>query len=107
MQKEKKYKGLSWSWMFIIVIVASAIISWATDTAKPMKVEMEGAKWLFADKWINVSKNALSRSDLPAKDVSMIIDSLTAFQQEIYKQLNPQFKMEDSLLRLKTVNPKQ
>lgn len=105
-KKTRRYKGLSWAWMFIILFSTSVILAATTGQTPPMKmkVEMVGNDWVKADKFINAAKYAASQSSLPAKEVTMIIDSINAFQQELYKQLNPQFKLEDSLLKVK---PKQ
>jgi len=69
MKKKKKKLGvglLGWSLILLMVILTGA---WLMPEKK-LKWEMTQSDWVKFDKWVTISKSALSRSDLPAKDVS-------------------------------------
>lgn len=96
-----KRKGLSWVWMFVLIGVASGVMA-AVTAEKEYTVKATLPKYIKGDKWISIAKQALSKSDLPSRDVSMILDSLTEFQNLIVIQVNSQLEADKKLEKPKT-----
>lgn len=62
-------------------------------------------QWILHDRGIELTKQSLKRSDLPARDVSFLIDSVLApLQTEISRQIQP---VLDAEKKADTVKPKK
>lgn len=95
-KKSPKHKGLPiWAMTFILVITAYILTAMDTPQEKKYPASFTQAEWVQHSKWIDIAKTALLKSDLPSRDVAMISDSLTAFQNELGKQLVPLFQAEN------------
>jgi hypothetical protein len=85
-----------------LLLVAVGIIVIGLSAFRPfedkkLKVEYTQKEWETRFAWINYVKSRLSQSDLPAKEVSFINDSLlTKFQVEISQQLQPQMVIDST-----------
>ena len=96
--RRKTYKGLNWVWAFILIGLTSTIMAAVTQTPeKEYTFKAPLSKYVKADKWISIAKQALAKSDLPSRDVSMILDSLTEFQNAVVVQVNSQLEADKKL----------
>lgn len=78
--------------LFIISALAIILLVVGFSEEKKYKVEFTQPEWEARYNWIEVAKVQLRKSDLPAKDVLFISDSLLGrFQSELANQLRPQF----------------
>jgi len=83
----------------VLIVSLLAFKSWEE---KKYKVEFTENEWQARYQWIEVAKAHLKKSDLPAKDVLFISDSLLGrFQNELAIQLQPQFATKDSTKKKK------
>lgn len=99
LNKREKKTGNFFYGILFIAAVALGLAFIAPE--KKYKIELSREQWEKSYKWIGIAKQALSKSSLPASDVYMVNDSLDFFQQEMARQLSPQFKLEDSLSKIK------
>jgi hypothetical protein len=78
--------------LFIISALAIILLVVGFSEEKKYKVEFTQPEWEARYNWIEVAKSQLKASNLPAKDVLFISDSLLGkFQGELAAQLRPQF----------------
>jgi hypothetical protein len=78
--------------LFIISALAIILLVVGFSEEKKYKVEFTQPEWEARYNWIEVAKSQLKASNLPAKDVLFISDSLLGrFQGELANQLRPQF----------------
>lgn len=96
--KSPKQEGISWAFMLICIVLTSVVVMAAT-IPKEKTYTFEGTlpEFIKGDKWIAIAKQAILKSDLPSRDASMIIDSLTEFQNKIVVQINKQLDAEKKL----------
>lgn len=86
--------------LFLGITVAISTITWALKAQtkpedKKYKVELTLNEWRHVMAAIEMSKNALSRSGLPSKDVVFINDSLFSYIQSSFaNQINAQIAAE-------------
>jgi len=80
-----------------LVACFMALLSFQTHQQKKVyKVEAPLEYWIQVSNGMEFTKNSLKTSDLPAKTVTMINDSLfTPFQEEIARQVKSQIALEE------------
>lgn len=82
----------------LLLLLTTVILSFSTNNVeKKFKYEDTLTGFQKGMKWIDIVKGAIDRSDLPAKDVTMIKDSLTEFQNKIILQVNSQLEADKKL----------
>lgn len=75
-----------------MAVICIGIFAFGKYEEKKYKVEFSQPEWEARYGWIEVAKSQLKASNLPAKDVLYISDSLLGrFQSELAQQLRPQF----------------
>lgn len=105
--KTPKQNGVSPVFMLIAIALTSIILVAATTPVeKKYKYEATLNDFIKGDKWMSIAKQALERSDLPSKDVTMIKDSLTAFQNSIVMQINAQLEADKKISDSTNKKPK-
>jgi hypothetical protein len=72
----------------ILVFVGIIALSFVVEKEYVVKYELNS--WASKVNTLQVAAQALKQSDLPAKQVNPVADSLTKFAQEIINQVNPQ-----------------
>ena len=79
-------------WGFCLLIAATLTLSWVvSNEEKKYKVELPMSQWNKHNNGFNAIAGYLRNSNLPAKDVSYIQDSiLTPFQIELATQIGKQ-----------------
>ena len=78
--------------ILFVVIVSSLLAFGVISEEKKYTVSFSRPDWEARYNWIEIAKAQLKKSDLPAKDVLFISDSLLGkFQNELALQLQPQF----------------
>lgn len=98
LKSKRKYKGVSWIWMLILIGITSTVIAAVSNAPEKEYIyKATLTKYIKGDKWTNIAKQALLKSDLPSRDVATIIDSLTEFQNSIITQINQQLDAEKKL----------
>ena len=88
-RKKPKNNGY---WGFCILIASVLTLSFiVADEEKKYKVELPMSQWNKHNNGLNAIGSYLRSTNLPAKDVSYIQDSiLTPFQMELSKQISAQ-----------------
>lgn len=66
------------------------MLSFTTFEEKKLKVELPIKEWEKGIGAIELAKNAIKQSDLPAKVALVIVDSLSVFEGKLIEQLNKQ-----------------
>ena len=75
----------------IIIFLALVFLSFkANDSDKKLSVTLSVNDWQSDIDILEIAKNALKQSDLPAKNVLPLVDSITKIQNEFIGQLKPQ-----------------
>ena len=96
-KKKVSTKGISFiAWAFMLGGFA-LIGAWAMPNEKIYPVSLTKDQWIKYNRYVDVAKYMMAQSSIPAKDVTAISDSLSLFQNELGKQLNPIFLKEDSV----------
>lgn len=96
-KQKPKRKGVS-LWVYItLTVITTVVLSFTTSVDKKYKTELTLTEWAKGSKWMDIAKQALKRSDLPSKDVTMIEDSLNAFQSAFILQINSQLEADKKL----------
>lgn len=72
------------------LLVLAGIIGLSFVAEREYVVKYELNSWASKVNTLQVAAQALKQSDLPAKQVNPVADSLTKFAQEIVNQVNPQ-----------------
>ena len=72
------------------LLVLAGIIALSFVAEREYVVKYELNSWASKVNTLQVAAQALKQSDLPAKQVNPVADSLTKFAQEIINQVNPQ-----------------
>lgn len=72
----------------LLVFVGIIALSFVVEKEYVVKYELNS--WASKVNTLQVAAQALKQSDLPAKQVNPVADSLTKFAQEIINQVNPQ-----------------
>lgn len=101
--------------LFTGIIAAASGISWVlkaqqkTPPVKLYKLELTIEDWSARINQLEYIKIKLRQSDLPAKEVALITDSvLIPFQTQITNQINQQLALEKaSQLKKDTTKPKK
>jgi len=98
-----------WYWVLFLALITTGIFSFGVmnEQEKKLKAELSPDQWAKGDKWINIAKDYLLKSDIQAKTVSVIMDSLTEFQFALYKDLQPQFNQLNKKIDSLNKKPKQ
>lgn len=96
-KKQPKQKGVSLWWYLFAVIVTTLVVSFTKPQEKLYKFEATLPEFVKGDKWLNIAKQAILKSDLPSRDASMIIDSLSEYQNKIVAQINSQLEADKKL----------
>lgn len=78
--------------IFLLPAVFTIIASFTPHTPAEQKYKMENtaARWQSTLQLIEYTKNVIKNSDVPAKIALPLSDSLTAFQNDIVAQVQPQ-----------------
>lgn len=98
LKTKRKYKGFNWVWGLILIGLATTIMAAVTDIPeKEYTFKATLNTYAKGDKWISIAKQALSKSDLPSRDVSTILDSLSEYQNKIALQINSQLEADKKL----------
>lgn len=61
-----------------------------------IRVDLDAESWIKGNRWIDITKNTLLKTDLSARDVLIIIDSLNEFQSKMNIQINQQLNKKDT-----------
>ncbi len=78
--------------LIIIALLSIGLFSYKSWEEKKYSVSFTQQQWQTRYNWIEIAKQQLKKSDLPAKDVLFVTDSLLGkFQQDLATQLEPQF----------------
>ena len=72
------------------LLVLAGIIALSFVAEREYVVKYELNSWASKVNTLQVAAQALKQSDLPAKQVNPVADSVTKFAQEIINQVNPQ-----------------
>lgn len=72
------------------LLVLAGIIALSFVAEREYVVKYELNSWASKVNTLQVAAQALKQSELPAKQVNPVADSLTKFAQEIINQVNPQ-----------------
>jgi hypothetical protein len=94
LQKQKR-KGNGWI-LLIGVFVLFGFIEYV-ELEKKYQVSLTNPQWGRAINHIENAKTYLINSDMPARDVKAITDSLSTFQDEIRKQVIPQLPKQQPI----------
>ncbi len=106
-KQKTKRNGVS-LWIYVLLVLGAATVySFVNPPEKEYTFKATLTTYAKGDKWISIAKQALSKSDLPAKDVSMILDSLSEYQNKIATQINLQLEADKKLSDSTSKKPKQ
>lgn len=84
-------------WIFLLVG-----FKYAEMQEKKYSVEFTQNEWAARYNWIEVAKQQIRGSDIPAKQALFVCDSLLGrFQNELAQQLQPQFQASNDSTKKK------
>lgn len=79
---------------FVAIVVS---LAFRFKEEKKLKLEFTGKEWEARYNWLEIAKQQIRRSDIPAKDALFVCDSLLGrFQSEMVAQLQPQFTADST-----------